>query len=403
MSKQMSDKPKENSSGANYVTHLSGVRSLHHLKKFHTIPGFKIGGTYEIGDKSKYEFGGKGGTTMESLDAGALRTAYIAVGTPERDSEGRITNAIIINSYYAGDAALCYYFWYEGQEGNDFSKGPVVGPGRIIDTDKYYVVFLDALGLWGASKPSDGLGMRFPHYSIFDCVQANYRLFRDELNVAKVRLVTGVSMGAIQSYVWAVLHPDYVEAIMPVGGSTSIRKDPVVRWIFDLMTAAMKSDPAWRNREGDYYHLPKEKHPNQGMMFGWSILFHNAMDLDFRIRQGWDEVNKEVFYWEPQGEQGLLLREKARDYDVNDLLIRNIAQSGFDINEYLQGIKNQALILHVKNDLWLRSGLAEQSAKQIPNARFFSFDSPFAHYAVFRAPNVLRKKVLSFFKDIGLE
>lgn len=385
------------------VTRLSGVPSLERMKKFCTIADFNIGGTYKIGDQSSYDFGGEGGTTLESLGAGPLRTAYIALGTPERDREGRITNAIIINSYYSGDSSWCYYFWHERGEGNDFSAGPVVGSGRIIDTDRYYVIFLDALGLWGASKPSDGLGMRFPRYSVFDCVQANYRLLVDELNVAKVRLATGGSMGAIQSYAWAVLHPAYVDAVMPIGGSTSTRKDPVLRWIFDLMSAAMTSDPVWRETKGDYYQLPKRKHPNRGMMFGWSILMHNGMDLDFRIDQGWDEVKKEVFYWEPRGDEGLLLREKAGNYDVNDLLIRNNANDTFDIDDHLPDIRCPTLVLHVENDLWLRAKPAEEATKRIPGARFASFASPMAHYAVFAAPNALRGEVEAFFRKIGLD
>lgn len=383
-------------------TRLSGVASLADLKDYYYIPGFRLGGTYDIGNEASYEFGGEGGVTLESLGAEPLRTAYIAVGTPERDDDGAITNAIIISPYYSGDSSWCYYFWYEGQEGVDFSLGPVVGPGRIIDTDRFYVVFLDALGLWGTSKPSDGLGMKFPQYTVFDCVQANYRLLRDKLNVKRVLLATGVSMGAIQSYVWAALHPDYVQAVMPVGGSTSTRNDPVVRWNFDLMTAAMKSDPAWRETGGDYYHLPKESHPNNGMMFGWSILMHTGMDLDYRVEQGWDTVKKEVFYWDPKDSEGLLLREKGRDYDVNDLIIRNGAQEAFHLDDRLAGIKAKALVLHVKNDLWLREKLAREAAGKIPGAEFASFESPLAHYGVFRAPNVLKEKVLEFFRRIGL-
>ena len=48
---------------------------------------------------------------------------------------------------------------------------------------------VDPLGTWGASKPSDGLGIKIPQYSYFDMVQANYRLLRDKLNVARVALV----------------------------------------------------------------------------------------------------------------------------------------------------------------------------------------------------------------------
>jgi len=381
------------------LTRDAGIEALGSLKKIYTVPNFKIGGTYDVGHEAAYEFGGAGGTTLESLGSPSLQTAYIAVGTPQRDAQGKIINAVIISSYYSGDATFMYDFWYDGQKGNAFSKGAVVGPGKLIDTNKYYVIFLDALGLWGTSKPSNGLGLKFPKYSYLDYVQANYRLLKDHLQVGKVKLATGVSMGAIQSYIWAVLHPDYVEAIMPIGGI--VYSDPVSNWLFQLMTAAMQSDPAWRDNKGNYYHLPKEKHPNQGMMFGWSILKHTGLSFDLRIQQGMDLVKKEIFYWEPQGDQGANLVSQGKDFDVNDLLYRNQAGSIFDIRKNLPGIKAKTLILHVKNDQWLRYVLAEEAAKKIPGAKLESFESPMAHYAVFQAPNALPEPIKAFFKEIG--
>ena len=54
------------------------------LKQYYEIPNFRLGGKYDLADPKKWEFGGEGGTTLESLGAGKLRTAYIAVGTPRR-------------------------------------------------------------------------------------------------------------------------------------------------------------------------------------------------------------------------------------------------------------------------------------------------------------------------------
>ena len=383
------------------VTRLSAVESLGHLKKFYSVPNFKIGGEYQFGNEAAYEFGGKGGITLESLGRKPMQVAYIAVGTPKRDSSGGIINAVIISSYYSGDSTNSYFFWYDGQPGNKFCKGAVVGPGQAIDTDKYYVIFLDALGLWGTSKPSGGLGMKFPQYRNLDFVQANYRLLKDELGVSKVKLATGVSMGAIQSYIWAVLHPNFVEAIMPVGGITA--NNPVSDWLFQLMSAGMKSDPAWRETNGNYYDLPKGRHPNKGMMFGWSILGQSGLSFDFRAKQSLDVVRKDVFYWNPKGKQGVNLAKKAQDYDVNDLLYRNTSGATFDIDDQLNRIKAKTLILHVKNDQWLRLVLAEEAAKKIAGAKLVTFESPLAHYAVFRAPNILKAEVLSFFKEIGMK
>lgn len=384
---------------AGEITRLSGVPSLDSLKKFYTVPNFKIGGTYEIGNESAYEFGGKGGVTLESLGGKPLRVAYIAVGEAKKDKNGKIINAVVISPYYGGDSTYDYFFWYAGQKGNAFCKGPVVGPNQLIDTDKWYVIFVDALGLWGTSKPSDGLGMKFPRYSIFDMVQANYRLLKDKLGVSKVKLATGVSMGAIQSYAWAVLHPDYVEGIMPVGGMTAA--DPVPRWLFQNMSAAMKSDPVWQKTKGNYYNLPKAQHPNRGMMFGWSILGQSGLAFDFRNTQPWDVVKKDVFYWEPKGDEGLKLQGKAKDFDVNDLLIRNKATSvDYNVNLYLDKIQAKTLIIHIENDQWLRYKMAEKTAKAIKGAKLVSFKSPLAHYAIFRAPNMVKADVVDFLKTL---
>lgn len=377
------------------ATRLAGVESLAGLKHYHHVEGFRIGGRYDLDDPDAFALGGAGGTTLESLGAGPLRVSWIAVGTPRRNAAGEIVNAVIVSPYYSGDASLTYAFWHEGHALNAFAGGPVVGPGRLIDTDRFYVVFLDALGLWGASKPSDGLGLRFPQYSAYDYVQANYRLLRDRLGIGRVQLATGVSMGAMQSYVWAVMYPDFVEAILPAGGLTELHNVP--RWLFDLMDAALKSDPVWRETGGEYYHLPKSEHPNQGMMFAWSLLAHSGMSFAYRNEQPWAQVEKEVFYWEPRGEQGAKLAVRARDFDVIDLLKRNRWWTeDFRLHTELGRVRAKTLILHIANDQWLLGETAERSAAAIEGARLLSQPHPLAHYGVFRLPNLFAEEVAAF-------
>src|SRR4051812_30168838 len=63
------------------------------LKKTYEIANFKIGGKYDLSDPAKFEFGGEGGVTLESLGAGKLRTGYIAIGNARKNPAGEITNA----------------------------------------------------------------------------------------------------------------------------------------------------------------------------------------------------------------------------------------------------------------------------------------------------------------------
>jgi len=317
------------------------------LKKTYEIANFRLGGKYDLANPSKWENGGEGGVTLESLGAGKLRTGYIAIGNARRNAAGEITNAVVINSYYSGDSTDMYEQWVKGAA---LSGGvPIIGPGRPIDTDRYYVIMVDPLGTWGASKPSDGLGIKFPQYSYYDMVQANYRLLRDELKVARVALVTGVSMGGTQTYVWGVMHPEYIGALMPIGGTTqSDGEDPVGNWTFQMMTAAIEGDPVWQATKGDYYNLPKEKHPMPGVAFGWSILGMTGYDFGFRTTQNWAAVQPEIFYWDPPNEKaGLSVTNRAKLYDAVDLIWRNRVGETHNVNPYLGRIQSRTLVMHI--------------------------------------------------------
>jgi len=373
------------------------------IKQYYEIANFRLGGKYDLADPSKWEDGGEGGVTLESLGGGKLRTAYIAVGTPRRNSAGEITNAVIVNSYYSGDSTDMYEQWVKGTA---LSGGtPIIGPGRPIDTDRYYVVMIDPIGTWGASKPSDGLGIKFPPYSYFDMVQANYRMLRDKLKVAHAALVTGVSMGGTQTYVWGVMHPDFMGALMPIGGTTqSDAEDPVGNWTFQLMSAAIESDPVWQATKGDYYNLPKEKHPLQGVAFGWSVLSLTGYDFGFRSTQNFASVQPDVFYWNPPNEKaGSSVTNRAKLFDAVDLVWRNHVGEIYNINDDLGRIQARTLVMHITNDNWLNFKLAERAVERIPGADLISEESPVAHYGVFSIINHRKNdpKFVAFMDDVA--
>jgi pimeloyl-ACP methyl ester carboxylesterase len=373
------------------------------LKKYYEIANFRLGGKYDLNDPSKWENGGEGGVTLESLGGGKLRTAYIAIGNARRNAAGEITNAVIINSYYSGDSTDMYEQWVKGAA---LSGGvPVIGPGRPIDTDRYYVIMVDPLGTWGASKPSDGLGIKFPQYSYYDMVQANYRMLRDGLKVAHAALVTGVSMGGTQTYVWGVMHSDFMGGLMPIGGTTqSDAGDPVGNWTFQLMTAAIQSDPVWQATKGDYYKLPKEKHPLPGMAFGWSVLGLTGYDFGYRTTQSFASVQPEVFYWDPPNEKaGLNVMNRSKLYDAVDLVWRNRVGEAHNVNDYLGRIQARTMVMHITNDLWLNFKLAQKAVERVPGADLISEESPVAHYGVFPLINNRKNdpKFVSFMDDVA--
>lgn len=385
------------------ITPVSQIPAQGHLKQFYEIRDFRLGGHYNLdADPATWRQGGAGGTTLESLRAAPLRLGYIAVGTPKRNDKGEIINAVVVNTFYSGDSTFMYNTWFEGQPANEFSGGAVVGPGRVIDTNRYFVVFLDALGLWGTSKPSNGLGRKFPQYSYYDMVVANQRLLRDHLNIAKVELATGCSMGGTQSWVWGVMYSasGYVRAIMPIGGTTaSDADDPVGQWTFRLAQAALESDPKWRATGGNYYHLPKSEHPKQGLQFMWSTLQLTGLQFAVRSATPWANIEKEVFYWEPKGNQTAAFVQRTQNEDAVDFWYRNNAGFSYNLNSELKRIKARTLVVHVDTDNWLLVDNARKAAQAVPGAAMATFSDPTAHYAVFKAPNVLSETISAFIED----
>ena len=87
------------------------------------------------------------------------------------------------------------------------------GPGQPLDASQYYIILPDIIGHGKSTKPSDGLRAKFPHYNYDDMVTAQYRLVSEGLGLRHLRLVLGFSMGGMQTWVWGVKYPDFMDGI----------------------------------------------------------------------------------------------------------------------------------------------------------------------------------------------
>ena len=76
----------------------------------------------------------------------------------------------------------------------------------------YYIILPDIIGHGKSAKPSDGLRAKFAHYNYDDMVAAQYRLVSEGLGLRHLRLVLGFSMGGMQTWVWGVKYPDFMDA-----------------------------------------------------------------------------------------------------------------------------------------------------------------------------------------------
>lgn len=388
--------------------------AFHHLKQFFTIDNFRIGGNYDLEHPENWRFGGEGGITLESLGLPPVQSALITLGEPRRGSDGEINNAVLICPYYSGDSSNMLDFWAVDGARTDFSGGVFIGPGRIFDTDRHYIILADALGLWGASRPaashpghddSIAIGTAFPRYSMQDIVQLQYRTLRDHLGIKRLKLVTGVSLGASLTYAWGVMHPETMDGLLPVGG-TSFQDKGMVRWLFDLMTSAIQSDPVYRMTGGQYYDLPRLNQPLLGLMFGWSILKQSAFVDEFRCKQSFDDYILEGFDWDKSrrvidtlGKEpgwGQKLFDLSLTTDANDMIWRNHCQAMFNVENDLNRIQARTEIIHVETDQWIQPHIARRSADGVKNSKLHTFSHDFGHYGVFQAPG----RYESLFRDM---
>lgn len=173
----------------------------------------------------------EGGETIHDLQLG-----YRTVGTLNADH----SNAILWPSWFSGTSAQLLQF---------------AGPGKLLDPSKYFLIFVDALGDGVTTSPSNSATqprMTFPHFTIRDMVNAEYRLVTERLGLKHLHAVMGVSMGGFQTFEWLVAYPDFMDKAIPIVGTP--RKSASDLLLSTAEEHAIESDPEWNN--GNYTSTP---------------------------------------------------------------------------------------------------------------------------------------------------
>jgi len=148
------------------------------------------------------------------------RVAYLTSGNLNAEK----SNIILVPTWLAGTA----------QEMVDLG---FIGPGKVLDSSKYYIIAVDAFGNGVSSSPSNSpnqSGQSFPQFSIRDMVRAQYMLLTGHLNIRHIRAVTGISMGAIQTFQWIVLYPGFMDQAIPIQGSPWATSHDMLFWSAQL-------------------------------------------------------------------------------------------------------------------------------------------------------------------------
>ena len=184
-----------------------------------------------------------------------LRIHYRTVGEPRKDEKGTVRNAVLITHGTTGSGAQFIR--------PDFA-GELFGAGQLLDASKYFIVMPDGIGHGKSTKPSDGLRAKFPRYGYRDMVEAQFRLLTDGLGVKHARLVMGTSMGGMHTWLWGQMHPQFMDALLPLASlptQISGRNRAWRRVIID----GFRNDPQWNG--GDYAAQPQSLRTGAQMLW----------------------------------------------------------------------------------------------------------------------------------------
>ena len=183
-------------------------------------------------------------------------------------------NSHAAGKYKPGDAAAGYW-------------DSIIGAGKPIDTDRFYVVSVDSLANLNVKSPTTvttgpatvnsdtgkPYGMTFPIVAIRDFVNVQ-KLLMDSLGIRKLHAVIGASMGALQAMEWAAGYPDMVERVVPVIGDGEASA-ALIGWL-NVWAAPIMLDPNWNG--GDYYGRAE---PVKGLAESLKVVTLHAQGRDW--------------------------------------------------------------------------------------------------------------------------
>jgi homoserine O-acetyltransferase len=357
------------------------------------FPGMPVGGRKFAHFPHDRPFALDGGKVLSSVSI-----AYESWGTLNADA----TNAILICHAWTGDSHVSG----AAEEGNPtpgWWEG-VVGPGKAIDTNKWFVVCSNVIGGCQGSTgpatahPEDGqlYGSRFPVITIRDMVRAQVRL-TDMLGIRAWHSVVGGSMGGMQVLEWAVTFPDRVKTIIPIATCAQATAQQIA-W-GAIGRRAIRLDPKWRN--GEYYDAATGEGPWEGLAIArmlsqvtfrsdnvFNERFGRAlvdMDADYNGLGLWDRFEVEG-YLDHHGDRLI------RRFDTNSYLIigkamdlHDIARGRGTLDTAMSRIKAPTLVLGISSDILYPTYQQKQINSMLTekgvDSTYVEIDSPHGHDA----------------------
>jgi homoserine O-acetyltransferase len=254
-----------------------------------------------------------------------LRINYATWGEPKKDHAGHITNAILLCHGTTGSWQGFARPWWAAK---------MYAQGQPLDLTKYFVIASDAIGSGKSSRPSDGLKMKFPKFTLEDVVKAQHTLLTEELGIRRLHAVIGISYGGRQAWQWSVQYPEFMRGVVPLVSSPF----PNVgrRGMQDFLSMeAIISDPTWRN--GEYDEQPRNF---PLALMGYLVFLDGAGHLGEVA-----PTRERSFQYLPE-----VAKRLAPNLDANNWIYLMRVNDAFDAYGHLERVKARVLVINMAGD-----------------------------------------------------
>ena len=260
--------------------------------------------------------------------------------------------------------AVLFPTWFGGRSQDLMAN---IGPGKIVDSSKYYVILVDALGDGVSSSPSNSSAqprMQFPRFSIRDMVESQHELLMRVLHLTHVYAVMGISMGGMQTFQWVVAYPDFMDRAIPIVGSPRLAPFDLLLW--QTMIDAVEQNSLWK--DGNYTQQPVPREVDQISQLALSTPEHYNQ-----------EMTREKFF-------ASLKTPPDTHFDTNDRIRQAQAMMGLDVSAPFGGsmqraaeaVKAPMLIIVDAHDHMVTPGPALEFAK-LKSAETFVLENDCGH------------------------
>jgi len=325
-----------------------------------------VHGPYEVHDIGNFEL----------EEGGVLRPCKLAYATFGKLNAAK-DNAILVPTWYSGT--------------NKIIEQVLIGESHALNPERYFILVVNQIGNGLSSSPHNtpapGGMANFPRVRIGDDVRAQHKLVTEKFGIEKLALVVGGSMGAQQTYEWAVRYPDMVERAAPIAGTA---KNTVHDFLFtETLVDAITSDPGFNQ---GFYSSPADvregllRHAKMWAVMGWSTEFfqqgrHKALGFgsvdDFII----NFMNAYFAMMDPN--DLLCMAWKWQRGDVS-------RHTGGDLRAALQRIKAKTCVMPMSTDMFFPPADCQAEWRLIPDAEFRPIETIDGHLALFGAdPNAI--------------